>query len=365
MFAGGASEPTLGQRERLGFGSKAAAGIGWTREAQRYALGLTVSAEDDGDGLRLDHSFAEVHAGGFAFGVGAVARNWSPSRLTSLILSRNARPMPSVYVRKEEFTHFGPAWLDWAGEWNGEIFVSKADDSDLLGMRLQLRPVEGFDIDLVRLAQYGAGGTNLGDALSGDTNEGPGADVNQLAGVGLSWALPTLPLRVYVQGIGEDEAGGLPSCFMYLGGVEGTGHMFGLPTTVTVEGATTEIDGDRYCGPGTAYNNAAYPDGLTYKGDVLGLPLDTDSRMVQIAVDHELPQMDLHWGLGWHEINVTGRADHRLSAEAVEGAVARVGASRSWDGLTVGGDVTWQSYDLDRAGIDRGMGVALHVSRTF
>ncbi|WP_435165056.1 capsule assembly Wzi family protein [Falsirhodobacter sp. 1013] len=374
VFAGGSTHPVLGQRQMLGFGDHAAGGVAFARKTDRYALGLTLSAEDDGDGLRLDHSFAEVHAGDFAFGVGAVDRNWSPSRFTSLILSTNARPFASAYVRKDGFSRFDTPLLSWLGPWSGEIFLGRTqvdgeDDVNLLGMRFQLQPVEGLEIDLVRVAQYGAGSSSLSDALGGNSNEGAGSDANQLAGLGLSYTLPdsVAPLRLYAQAIGEDEAGGLPSCFMYLGGIEGKGQVLGVPTTVTLEGATTEISesGNGNCGSGTAYNNGAYPGGYTNHGDVMGLPLDTDSHMVQLQVEHALPQVAVHWSVGWHDINVTGRDDHRLSSTAVDGAVARVGATKTWNGLSVTGDVLYQSYDLDRADTDRGLGVALRVARTF
>lgn len=377
VFAGGSTNPVLGQRQILGFGDNAVGGLTFNRKTERYALGITLSGEDDGDGARLDHSFAEVYVGEFAFGAGAVARNWSPSRYNSLIMSGNARPFPSLYIRKEGFSSFDTAWLNWIGPWSGEIFVGQSEsdgnpnNTNLLGMRLQLQPVKGLELDFVRTAQYGGDGrsSSFSDALWGSTNEGAGSDANQLAGVGLSYALPEniAPLRIYAQAIGEDEAGGLPSCFMYLGGIEGKGRMLGVPTTVTLEGATTEI-GDTengFCGSGTAYNNAAYGGGYTNHEDVMGLPLDTDSRMVQLYVEHDLSQFDLHWSVGYHDINVTDRDDHRLASSAVDGAVARIGATKSWDGLSVTGDVLYQSYDLDRADVDSGLGVALQVSRTF
>ncbi|MDB6452678.1 capsule assembly Wzi family protein [Falsirhodobacter sp. 20TX0035] len=374
VFAGGSTNPILGQRQSLGFADHAAGGVSYARKTDRLSLDLTLSAEDDGEGLRLDHSFAEARVGEFAFGVGAVDRQWSPSRFNSLILSDNARPFASAYIRKDGFSRFDTPLLSWLGPWSGEVFLGRTEaegeeDVNLLGMRFQLQPTPGLEIDLVRVAQYGAGSSSLSDALGGGSNEGAGSDANQLAGLGLSYALPdsVAPLRLYVQAIGEDEAGGLPSCFMYLGGIEGKGQVWGVPTTVTLEGATTEISDTENgnCGPGTAYTNGSYPAGYTHHGDVMGLPLDTDGRMVQLQVEHALPQVAVHWSVGWHDINVTGRDDHRLSSTAVDGAVARVGATKSWNGLSVTGDVLYQSYDLDRADADRGLGVALRVARTF
>lgn len=377
LFAGGTSLHPVDQRQALGFDTGLAAGIDWQRRTGDFALGLALSQENDGDGLRLDRSFGEWRTRDFTLGAGAVDRHWSPSRHHSLILSRNARPFPSVYLRKEGFSDFETPLLSWLGPWSGEVFLGRLDSEGnptgtrLLGMRLQIRPVEGLELDFVRVAQFGGAGrsSSLSDVLWGNTNEGDGADANQLAGLGLSYRLPEsiAPIRVYAQAIGEDEAGGLPSCFMYLAGIEGSGQVLDVPSTVTLEGATTEISTTENgnCGPGTAYANEFYPGGYTNEGDVMGLPLDTDSRMIQVSGEHELPRFELHWSLAWHDINVTGRDDHRLTSQPVEGAAARLGVATTWDELTLRGDVLYQSYDLDRSDVQRGLGAAVQLSRSF
>ncbi|MDH2326860.1 capsule assembly Wzi family protein [Cereibacter sp. SYSU M97828] len=377
---GGSSSPFLGQREALGFAENVAATAGWDHRTDRFGFGLHLGAEDDGEGLRLDGTYAETYAGNWAFGIGAVDRHWSPSRFSSLILSGNARPFPSIYAEKREFTAFETPWLAWIGPWKAEVFLGQSDSegnpdkTKLFGMRVQLQPLDGFEIDLVRTAQWGGDGLpensdSFLDMLLGKSNEGPNAEANQLAGLGLSWQLPEAwaPVRLYAQAVGEDEAGGLPSCFMYLAGVEGKAQVFGTPTTVTLEGATTEISesGSGYCGPGTAYNNAFYPGGYTNHGDSMGLAIDTDSKMVQLIVEHELPQFDLHYSVAWHEINTADNPAHRLTSEATDGAVIRVGASRSYDQYRVAGEVWYQTYDLDKADLDKGPGIGLTVSRSF
>ncbi len=106
----------------------------------------------------------------------------------------------------------------------------------LLGMRFTMAPVEGLELEFLRTAHWGGEGYDSGwsgftHALFSDTNSGSTANVDQLAGVGFSYQLPKsiAPLRIYGQAIGEDEAGGLPSCFMYLAGFEWSGGIPGLP----------------------------------------------------------------------------------------------------------------------------------------
>ncbi len=378
---GGSSSPFLGQREALGYAENGYATAGYDWRGDRFGFGVHAGAEDDGEGLRFDGSYAEAYAGNWAFGIGAVTRHWSPSRFSSLILSGNARPFPAAYVEKREFTAFDSPWLAWIGPWKAEAFLGQTDSdgnpdkTKLFGMRVQLQPAQGFEIDLVRTAQWGGEGrpenlSSFGDMLLGRTNEGPNSEAaNQLAGLGLSWTLPEriAPVRLYAQAVGEDEAGGLPSCFMYLAGAETKTRAFGVPTTVTIEGATTEISESTngFCGPGTAYNNANYAGGYTNYGDSMGLAIDSDSRMVQVVVEHELSQFDLHYALAWHDINTANDPDHRLTSTAKDGVLARVGATRQFDAYTVSGEVWYQDYDLNKADLDRGPGVSLGVSLAF
>ena len=83
-----------------------------------------------------------------------------------------------------------------------------------------------------------------------------------MAGFGISYTMPTkeIPLRIYGQAIGEDEAGNLPSCFTYLAGIEWTNTKIKYPTTVSIETIDTRIDKTRngFCGPNTMYNNSTY-----------------------------------------------------------------------------------------------------------
>ncbi|QUS36060.1 capsule assembly Wzi family protein [Falsirhodobacter algicola] len=374
------SRDLLGGFPSDGSSDEAEVQLSYAGQGPRLGYNLAVTVGDDDDSVDFDDSFVEAYAGGFAFGLGAVDRNWSPSRFSSLILSDNADPIPSAYVVKRQYTAFDTPWLSWIGPWKGEFFVGQTDsdgnpdNTKLMGMRLQLQPVDGFEIDLVRTAQWGGDGRSESlktflDVLTGDTNEGEASEANQLAGIGLSWTLPEeiAPLRLYAQAVGEDESGGLPSCFMYLAGVEGVGTAFGLPTTVTLEGATTEISDSEngFCGPGTAYNNNAYPGGYTHHEDVMGMPMDTDSRMAQLIIEHQLARFALDWSVGYYEINTTNRPDHRLSSTEVDGTILRVGASQSWGDTTLRGGVAWQSFDLDNDDIDAGMGVSFSVSRTF
>jgi hypothetical protein len=93
-----------------------------------------------------------------------------------------------------------------------------------------------------------------------------------------------VPVALYGQLIGEDEANGLPSKFLGLFGAEiwgatgwGSWRMRAELTDTTCVFNQTDPQFD--CG----YRNALFPQGYTYRGRIIGHGLDNDSRMASVA----------------------------------------------------------------------------------
>ena len=377
---GGVSGNFLGRVETSNSGGWAEGKITYDALSEDFGLGIHAKVAGGGGGLRLDGSYVERQMGEWTYGLGAVERQWSPSRHSSMILSTNARPFPAAYVEKRAFSTLDAPLLAWVGPWKADMFLGQTegdinpDHTKLFGVRLQLQPFDRLELELVRTSQWGGKGhseslTTFINMLLGKTNEGAAADVNQLGGIGISYRLPQdfAPIRLYAQAVGEDEAGNLPSCFMYLGGVEGKAQVLGNPTVITLEGASTEIarTSGGFCGAGTAYNNGSYAGGYTNFGESMGLAIDSDGRMVQMILETQLPNLDLNWSLAYHEINKSNNPAHRLTTVPQNGMVARVGATRKIENFSVTGEVWYQSYDLDRANVRQGAGVSLGLSMTF
>lgn len=367
------SAPFLGQRELLGWSDHGVARFTYAKRTETYGFTAAIGVESDRGKILFDGSHVERYFGNWTLGAGAVERHWSPSRYTSLILSRNARPLPSVYLAKSTATAFETPLLSWLGPWDGEVFVTAPDsqagpgDGRLFGARFRFRPLNGLEIDLVRTAQWSGGAGAFWDMLIGDTNEGTSAEINQMAGLGISYSLPEhiLPARAYLQAIGEDESGGLPSCFMYLAGVELDTTLRGVPTRITLEGVDTRISTTEngFCGPNTAYNQHTYP--YTRDGTVMGAAIDSEGYAANLHVRHELPRFDLSWGLGHATINDASSSAHRLSSVRVSGPQAYLGVATDWQGLQVEALVAHQGFDLDKADLDKGLRIAIGVSRRF
>jgi hypothetical protein len=163
----------------------------------------------------------------------------------------------------------------------------------LFGLRTEIRPHPTLQIAATRTAQWCGDGRPCGldtfwDLLIGNDNdqdlsEQPG---NQLGGFDIRWSWPgaRLPLAVYAQAIGEDEAGFLPSKYLGLFGAEVWGDLGGGSWRAHVEYADTACDFvNSEPQFGCAYTSSIYTTGYRYRGRVLGHAMDADGESVGIG----------------------------------------------------------------------------------
>jgi hypothetical protein len=366
---GASSKGSLGERQVHGVSGDAWAMGSHDASFGNIDLSLNLSV-DGGDGVvSASGSYISTSNGNWVMGLGAVDRHWSFSAHTSLILSRNAQPLPSIFLRTDQAIAFTHPALAWTGPWSGEAFLaidgSEAgqDDVRFFGVRLIFEPHPGLEFELVRTAQFAGGWQSFGDVLFGGTNEGTSAEANQMAGFGISYNRDSS--RLYLQAIGEDEAGGFPSCWMYLAGVEQRAAIAGFETVMSLEVVDTRIKRTEngFCGPNTAYNNNTHP--YTSDGVVMGAPIDSEGRSIHVRAQHDLGEHILDWGLGQYTINDASSTRHRLSSARVTGPVAHVGLSNGGPEKRIGGRVTYQGFDLDRKNIAQGVTLSVFAERQF
>lgn len=377
---GGITDDFLGRSQQYGTLGFNGASLGSSVEFGRLSASATIAQPIYGDAdvlLNYDVSLA-LGNGNWQIGVGKIDRNWSPSQYSSLILSQNAPVFHSAYIRKSEATEIDLPVLRWLGAWDGEFFVGTTEDAGqpdnalIMGMRARVRPIDNLEIDFVRTAQWGGAG-NPSDLdtflriLAGQTNEGGAASANQMAGVGISYTLPNLAdgTRVYYQTVGEDEAGGAPSCLMHMGGVEVNMPLFGVPSQVTLEHTDTRIAAttNGFCGANTAYRNGIYS--YANQGVVMGSAIDTQSVSTALYVKHQLDDMTVDWSIGHYLINDQNLATHRLSNTSAEGFVVSAGVSREMLGGTLSALIAHQGFDLNTAGFGNGTRVGVSFQKTF
>lgn len=371
-------EPFLGQRPALGFSGDYAATASVAGARGPLAFELRLGIDEAYSGVLLDGSFLEYRAGPWAFGIGAPERSWGPSRHASLVLSRNARPVPGAYLRRDS-QRSEWFWLSWLGPIEAEFFLGVLDghvtpnNPRFLGMRIGVEPLPGLEIELLRTAQYGGDGRDnsfsaFTDALLAAEDE-TGTFGNQLAGIGISktWWEEVLPLRTYVQAVGEDEAGNLPSCWFYLAGLEGRFQSGRVKSSLSLEATDTRVDFTQhgFCGPNTAYNNSHFAQGYTHSGVVLGAPIDSEGSSLVLYGEHEFAPFELSWSIGAYRINQAAQAENRLSSTRVDGEMVSLTLSRAWNHLEMDVYIAHQGFDLNSAGLAQGFRLGLGARVVF
>jgi len=267
----------------------------WTgkRFAWKLSAGLAANP-DDGQEFRPDGSYVAMSLGNWNLSAGYLERWWGPGWEGSLILSNNARPLPSIGIDRNQATPFSWPVLRWLGPWRFSTFMGQFEsDRDypealLFGMRFESRPLPSLQIAASRSAQWCGEGRpcdlgTFGDLLTGNDNDQALADQpgNQLAGFDARWSWPAgrVPLALYAQAIGEDEAGFMPSKYLGLFGIEVWGQLGSHSWRTHVEYADTACDFPTSPPEfGCAYTNSIYTSGYRYRGRVLGHTIDADGE---------------------------------------------------------------------------------------
>ena len=318
---------------------EASVGLNWISD--RFSADVNVqyvdSAQDD-DELRVDHSMIGAVLGNWSIAASTENRWWGPGWDGSLILSNNARPIPSITVDRVFNDPFRTRWLSWIGPWDLSVVFGQFEkerevpDARFFGMRFNFRPLPSLEIGLSRTAQWCGDGRpcdldTFFDLLVGrDNRGGEGIEIenepgNQLAGLDFRWTPPFLDrsFGLYGQFIGEDEAGGFPSRYVGQVGVDWNGYLFDRwSTRAFAEFAGTacqfhESSKLYNC----AYNHVIYETGYRYRGQSVGHAADNDAELFSaglILVDAE----DTQWRalLRSGELNAGGPDDPRNSLTA-------------------------------------------------
>ncbi|MBT8103281.1 MAG: capsule assembly Wzi family protein [Gammaproteobacteria bacterium] len=312
------------------------AGAGWLDDWFNVELNLQgVDSDQDTEEIRADDSMIGVVLGNWSIAASTQQRWWGPGWDGSIILSNNARPIPSLVVDRVFTDAFETKWLSWLGPWDLNVMFGQLEkeraipDAQFFGMRFNFRPIASLEIGLSRTAQWCGDGRpcdastfvdlffgrdNIGDAGVGTANE-PG---NQMAGIDIRWSPSFIaaPIAAYGQFIGEDEAGGFPSRYLVQAGLEGAGYLmdrWSYRWFVELAGTSCDFVKSAIL-YNCAYTQSIYETGYRYRGRAIGHGADNDARLVSagwIMVDAN----DSRWRvlLRSGDLNRGGAPDSRHS----------------------------------------------------
>jgi hypothetical protein len=334
-----------------------------TGERAEFSLNATAVADPaDGDEFRLDGSHATVQWGNWLLSANALDRYWGPSHLSSLILSNNARPMPTLMVERATAREFDSKYWRWLGPWRMSFGMSQMEnerediDAPLfMAWRIAFMPFKDIEIGLSRTAQFC--GEQLacslevfGNLLVGNDNLGfdatpenePG---NQMAGFDLRWNSPlgSWPYALYGQYIGEDESSYVPAKYLAQLGAE---MWKPLPNGGLIQGffeySSTTCSANTNRGPyyNCAYNQGRFnAEGYRYKGRVIGYSSDRDSENYALGGTFTTSGGEL-----WSATARTSRLN-RDDANDVRNTIASV--PTSYDSLELGWRGKWMGEHIE------------------
>jgi hypothetical protein len=357
-------------------------GGGLDFESGRFSVGIDlvgVANPDDDQQVRADGSHLTVQLGNWLVSANALERWWGPAHESSLILSNNARPMPTLTLERAEARPFESAWLSWLGPWRFNFAISQMEgdreDIDLplfMAWRVVIMPFKDVEIGFSRTAQFcgeqlECSWSVFGNLLAGNDNVGidstpdsePG---NQMAGFDLRWGSPigNWPYAVYAQYIGEDESSYVPAKYLGQMGIEAwKPFASGAILQVYSEYANTTASGLSARGPyyNTAYTQGRFNiEGYRYRGRVIGHTVDADSETYAIGATYTEAR-GTTWSLTARaaRINFDGfDARHSVSPEPADYVALELG----WRGRIFGERVSVEigAESLSPEGGDRDFG---------
>ncbi len=285
------------------------AGLEWT--GQRFGMrleGQWVDDPDDNKDLRADGSYLGLALGNWKLAGSIQDRHWGPGWQSSMILSNNARPLPSISLERNLTTPFESKWLSWLGPWDLSLLYSFLDDdrilkdAEMFSARFDFRPAQQWQFGVTIMGQYcGEGeGCGFGKFFDMVTGGGDTLEYDRLASWDIRWTTEAFgrPLGLYTHWVGEDFGDGplrlvLPTKLFAQFGAETWGYREGWGSyRIYAEWADTECDFNLYRKltfdggggkTGCAYWNRVYRTGERYRGRVFGHSFDQDSSVATLG----------------------------------------------------------------------------------
>jgi hypothetical protein len=350
-----------------------------------YKLQATYAGDpSDQDNVRLDGSYAALLIGNWALAAGAIDRWWGPSRQNALVLSNNARPVPGLFLQRNNSHAFDNPLLSWMGPWSLVMFAGQLESdrfvehAKLLGARFSVRPADWLELGASRTAQWGGEGrpqdfSSFVDVVTGNDNTGDGGITrdnepsNQLAGIDwrASASFDETSYEFYGDVVGDDNAGVMPSRLIATFGLGTQMPIASTDVRVYLEYTDTQTRRFYKAGqPNYAYEHGTYRSGYRYKDRNIAATIDGDSKSTSLGVEiYTRSDAALQIVLSKLDFNSDGTSKavgvSRLADRNGEGWQAKINYIENWKnwgfgyGLYYqGGDFELRNMGQDTAGVE-------------
>ncbi|MBF7073367.1 capsule assembly Wzi family protein [Glaciecola sp. MH2013] len=269
----------------------------------RVSAQLSVNYHEGGN-KNLDNSFLAYQFGDWNLRAGAIDQWWGPGQSSSLILSNNARPIPTLAFSRSSAVASKSPWLSWLGPWYLTSQIGRLEDNrevpdtNLLLNRFTFSPIKRLEIGASWAVMWGGQGNPSGfDTLidvitfqevclgrESCTKDELSKAGNHLAGYDIKYSFDIFerPVSIYAQRIGEDSKSGIR--------ITDNANLFGVSTyfgstKVYLETSDTNIScsGDNDTSVNCFYENGTYTSGYRYYDRVIGSTFDSDAKQITLG----------------------------------------------------------------------------------
>ncbi|WP_340677268.1 capsule assembly Wzi family protein, partial [Paraglaciecola sp.] len=253
----------------------------------------------------FDQSYVSYQFDNWSLRVGALNQWWGPAQSSSLILSNNARPIPTIALSRAQAVASKNSWASFLGPWYftaqmGQLESDRAIPNTKLWLsRFSFKPIKGLEIGASWTAMWGGKGQGNGlsdlvavltfkaECANGASSCDSSLDTkkgNHLAGFDLkySFLLFEQPFNLYAQRIGEDAVNYYK--------VTDQASLFGLSSyvgdaKVYIEFSDTNV-ACGYSGSTTKncyYEHSEYQSGYRFHHRAIGSTFDSDAKMLTLG----------------------------------------------------------------------------------
>lgn len=285
---------------------KAAATFYSEFQDDRWAGRLQVSLRHNEAGsqeqdITYDGSYLAAIMGNWVLSFDQNSQWWGPGQQSSLLLSNNARPIPSLRLSRHSWRADDRPWLNWLGPWNISTFVGRGQHNSTIanikywGGRATVRPISALELGVSRTVQWGGEGqsnsfSTMWDLISYDRRDEIKAD--QRAALDLSYHLNAfaLPLTLYGEIADDDNSSGLPDKALQLYGVRTFWGEAQVLHSLNIEYSDSYLQCEDSLQPGNcAYQGHGYPEGYRRYGRVIGSGYGADAKVLSSGYLYQLP----------------------------------------------------------------------------
>jgi hypothetical protein len=275
----------------------------WNRFSGQLVVNYQ-TGDTSGGKRNLDNSFLAYQFGDWNLRAGAIDQWWGPGQSSSLILSNNARPIPTIAFSRSVATASESPWLSWMGPWYFTSQMGRLEDdravpkTNLFLNRFTFSPIKRLEMGASWAVMWGGEGNprdfsafidvitfqNVCNGRESCTSEQLSKAGNHLAGYDIKYTFDLLgrPISIYAQRIGEDSKSGIR--------ITDNANLIGLSTyigktKVYLETSDTNIScgGDTDTSVNCFYENGTYTDGYRFRGRAIGSTFDSDAKQITLG----------------------------------------------------------------------------------